>query len=100
MRLDNKKTKDQLSVSRRFRQPADSRATARWPVSVGSFGLHANEGQLDRCPVSHSIPATNKAIQASLRRGGIFYASLRASRALETSAPSFSQTPGALYAQK
>jgi hypothetical protein len=100
MRLNNKKTKDQLSVSRRFRQPADSRATARWPAGVGSFGLHASEGQLDRCPVSHQIPVTNKAIQASLRRGGIFHAFLRASPRVENLCPSFSHIPGATYAQK
>jgi hypothetical protein len=33
-----------------------------------SFGLHASEGQFHRCPVSRSIPVTNKAIQASRRR--------------------------------
>jgi hypothetical protein len=65
-------------VSRRFRQGADSRVAAPWPVVAGSFGLHASEGWCYHCPVSHPIPVTNQATQSS-RPGGIFTGSHRAS---------------------
>ena len=59
-------------MRRRFRQPADSRVTARWPVVAGSIGLYASEGQFYRCPVPHPIPVPNKAIQPSRPAAGFF----------------------------
>jgi hypothetical protein len=59
-------------VSRRFRQGADSRVAAPWPVVAGSFGLHASEGWCYHCPVSHPIPVTNQATQSSRPAGFLF----------------------------
>jgi hypothetical protein len=77
-RLDSVKKRRALGpatvypVSRQFRQAADSRVAAPWPVVAGSFGLHASEGWCYHCPVSHPIPVTNQATQSS-RPGGIFF---------------------------
>jgi hypothetical protein len=54
-----------ISSRRRFRHSGRLSRTSHWSAVAGSFGLSASEGQFYRCPVSHPIPVTNKAIQAS-----------------------------------
>ena len=116
-RNDNRRLKKRVSaakydsaarypVSRRFRQPADPRVTARWPAGAGNFGLGASEGQFHRCPVpirslsqirqskhpTAPVPPV-PACRGACRGAGLFMCPTLLPRVLESSAHNFSQIP-------